>query len=70
MSDRPCNYCDFRSIKRRYEGKGMVVTTCPEHGWVTAYAHPTEIDIGVLTEEERKPYFKASFMELPDHCCC
>lgn len=70
MSDSPCNYCELRRFKRESRKAGHRLTVIKEEGWPTVYVHPSEVDIAKLTHKQKKPYFRMSFMELPDHCCC
>lgn len=67
----PCNYCNYRDLVKRVARQGLEVTVLTDKdGWANVYAHPPEVNVSSLTEEERKPYCKAGFMRLPDHCCC
>ena len=75
MSDRtPCNYCTYRSIKQRYEAKGLVVTKM--RGWedgTEVFAHPPDVVIERGAGDMNHPqhqYFRCWLMELPGHCVC
>jgi hypothetical protein len=59
----PCNYCNYKDIKRRYKGQDILKVP----GWHKG------VDILVVPkgeEPDREKHFIAWFMELPDHCCC
>ena len=75
MSDLTlCCYCSHQSLLFRAKNEGLIVTTRRERGWITAYAHPSDVTIPVegFPEDsvESHQYWRASYMVLTDHCVC
>ena len=57
MSDRPCNYCSFKTIKSQARADNKTLTTMNNinHGGVDVYVNGEWV---------------CWFMELPNYCCC
>ena len=70
MSD--CNYCIHQSLKKDAEECGDRVTMTIQAGWLTALVHPPGADPFEQHPERSSElrYFAASYMELPESCCC
>lgn len=67
MSDRQCNLCSLKSIKKKRKGTGVRILqrldTGKMHG-TNIYAVPK----GEKLDHDK--HFIAWFMEIPNHCCC
>lgn len=72
MSDRPCNYCSLRSIKKRAKEKGKEVYLFKSPIDDGVYVHVRKPDEPPDTRswDEGNKHIVAWFMELPDHCVC
>ena len=77
MSDRPCNHCVLKGIKRRAKAAGKEVTVRSNN----VYVHPPDVDpkkpkpvgdgeICSTLDLGENEYFVAWLMSIPDHCCC
>ena len=70
-----CNHCLLQSLKRHAK-TGEIVTVIPsipgksELLGFDAYRHPVGIDIKVMSDAERQPFWVAWFMALPERCAC
>lgn len=68
-----CNYCTNKELKEEAKHDGLAITHENDHGvlkGINVYIHPKEIIISKLSEEDKKRYFKAWFMELGTKCEC
>lgn len=79
-----CNYCNMRRLKDRAKKRGMIVKTLPGRfmGGIEVFIVPkgtTTDEISMWEgasnilpngDENHCKYWKAWFMELPNHCCC
>jgi hypothetical protein len=78
-----CNFCTLRTIKASAKKKHLKVTT--QRGWhngIDVFVHPRDIkilptasvfdhmDVGDEDDPQRKRYFVAWLMEVPDKCMC
>jgi len=77
VSDRLCNYCLLRSIRRGADETSQKVTVHASDGSLQGqdvFVHPPDHTLDLTTEPEtgnhRSPYFVCWFMEISDHCCC
>lgn len=69
MSDRPCNYCNYKRYKADAKHDNMALTYLHNRVWI----HPRDIKIPTNAHPDNpkyKPYFRAWFMELTDRCAC
>lgn len=74
MSDRPCNYCHMKGIRRRakrHDEEVVVVQSNQRHPLaeifhrgVDVFVHPAGSSLN------RDDHFVAYFAELPATCCC
>lgn len=72
-----CNYCNLETIKvgARKNKQHVTLMGSPKHklGGVEVYVHPDHIDVGHLSQIDRKQinkYWVAWMWVIPDHCVC
>lgn len=72
-----CNRCLLNAMKRDARASGLTVTTLADAEWGmggrNVYVHPSNVKIAVLAggeDGERKQYWKAWMMSIPNKCEC